>query len=86
MDALPQLVMSFATLDEAESALDWIGVDFIDAGAGFRGELVADDLELLNEAQADDDAPEPVKALAAALRDRLAAAPGAATWRVTFGA
>jgi len=86
MTTEPPILATFTDLDEAESALDWIGVDFIDAGAGFRGELVADDLELLNEAQADDDAPEPVKALAAALRDRLAAAPGAATWRVTFGA
>jgi hypothetical protein len=86
MTTQPPILATFTDLDEAESALDWIGLDFVDAGAGFQGDLVADDLELLDAALADPDAPEPVSALAAALRDRLAAAPGAATWRVTFGA
>ena len=48
MDAQPPLVMSFPGLDEAESALDWIGVDFADADGGFEGELTADDRELLD--------------------------------------
>ncbi len=86
MTSQPPILATFKDLDEAESALDWIGVDFTDAGHSFQGELVADDLELLDETLADEDAPEPVKALAAALRDRLAAAPEAPTWRVSFGA
>ena len=85
MDLQPTLVMSFATLDEAESALDWIGVDFADAEGGFEGELVADDRDLLEAAIADQDAPPPVRELAAAL-GRLLDADGAAgvPWRVAF--
>jgi hypothetical protein len=85
MTADPPILATFADLDEAESALDWIGVDFADGEDTFDGELGPDDAELLDDALADPDAPDEVRALAAALRDRLAAAPGAATWRVTFG-
>lgn len=85
MDALPPLVMTFATLDDAESALDWIGVPFADADDGFEGELTADDRELLDEALAADDTPEPVRALARALAGRLDDAPDGADWRVGFG-
>jgi len=87
MDAQPPL-MTFATLDEAESALDWLGVDFADADGGFEGELAADDRDLLDEALADPDTPEPVRELAQAMLGRLdAAAPDAgARWRVAFDA
>lgn len=87
MDAETPLLMSFATLDEAESALDWIGVDFEDADGGFEGELAADDRELLDEVIADPETPAPVGALARALAGRLDAAgpDGTARWRVAFG-
>jgi hypothetical protein len=86
MTADPPILATFPDLDDAESALDWIGVDFVDGDGVFDGELEPGDAELLDEALADEDAPDEVRALAAALRDRLAASPGAATWRVTFGA
>ena len=86
MTAEPPILATFPDLDAAESALDWIGVDFADGEAAFDGELEPDDAELLDEALADPDAPDEVRALAAALRDRLEASPGAATWRVAFGA
>jgi hypothetical protein len=87
MDARPTLVMEFATLDEAESALDWIGVDFSDAADGFEGTLAPDDLELLDAALEDHETPGPVRELAAALRGVLAAAAdGTAPWRVAFDA
>ena len=84
---LPPL-MTFPTLDEAESALDWIGVDFADAAGGFEGELTDDDRELLEAAIGDPDSPGPVRVLAEALRGRLdAAAAGAGpSWRVAFAA
>ncbi len=75
--------MSFPTLDQAESALDWIGLGFIDADGGFEGRLAPDDVELLDAAIADPDSPEPVRALASALRELAVADPGAA-WRVAF--
>ncbi len=85
MDAQPTLVMSFATLDDAESALDWIGLDFTDADGGFEGELAAENRDLLVAAIEDDDAPPPVRQLAAAL-GRLLDADGAAgvPWRIAF--
>jgi len=79
-------VMTFASLDLAESALDWIGVEFADADGGFEGDLVADDLELLDAAMDDAETPAPVAELAAELRDLLAAAPDGARWRVAFRA
>ncbi len=87
MDAQPTLVMTFPSLDEAESALDWIGVDFADADGGFEGELTADDRELLQAAVDDPETPGPVRALALALAGLAnASADGAAAWRVAFGA
>lgn len=79
-------VMTFATLDEAESALDWIGLDFAEGEGAFEGQLVAGDGELLAEALDDPEAPEPVRALASLLRNLLAAHPDDAAWRVTFPA
>jgi len=79
-------------MDQAESALDWIGVDFADGDGCFEGELAADDAELLDEVLADPETPEPVRALAALLRDQLATAgddpanPGSLEWRVAFTA
>ncbi len=87
--------MTFASLDQAESALDWIGVAFADGDGCFEGELAADDAELMDAVLADPETPEPVRALAIALRDLLAgdgddAAAGdgetAIAWRVAFTA
>ena len=88
MDPTPPVVMSFPTLDEAESALDWIGVDFVDADRGFEGELVPDDREILDKTLADPDAPAPVKALARRFCEVLEAPghAGGAAWRVAFEA
>jgi hypothetical protein len=88
MDTAPELLMSFASLDEAESALDWIGVDFGEADGAFEGVLTADDGELLDEVVDDPETPAPVRELAAALRRLLdAAGPDAQiAWRVTFEA
>ena len=88
MDALPLLVMSFATLDEAESALDWVGVDFTEADGAFMGELGTDDRELIDGVLADPDSPAPVRELAAALARALdaAGADRSPTWRVAFEA
>jgi hypothetical protein len=86
MDAPPPPLMSFTTLDEAESALDWIGVDFTERVGAFDGELVPDDRELLDEVLADPETPAPVRELAGAfvsLQD--AAGPAAsAAWSVAF--
>jgi hypothetical protein len=71
-------VMTFASMDEAESALDWIGIEFSDGDACFEGVLVADDAEILDAVLADPETPGPVRALATALREVLtAASPGA---------
>jgi hypothetical protein len=58
---------TFETLDEAESALDWIGLDFGEGDAAFEGELGGDDRELLAAAIDDAETPAPVRALAQAL-------------------
>lgn len=86
MDATPTFVMSFASLDEAESALDWIGLDFGEADDAFEGILTADDCELLDQVDEDPETPEPVRELAAALRRLLdGAGPDAQiAWRVAF--
>ena len=85
MHVQPPLVMTFANLDEAESALDWLGVDFADVDGGFEGELTPDDRELLNEAIADPDTPDPVRSLARHLVERLASsADDGSAWRVAF--
>ena len=73
MNDLPPTLMTFPSLDQAESALDWIGVEFTDGDGCFEGTLAADELDLLDGALTDPDSPEPVRALAAALRDLLAA-------------
>ncbi len=79
-------VMTFPTLDQAESALDWIGLDFADAEGGFEGDLVAADAELLDEAIAADDTPDEVRALARALRTLIGAHSDGAAFRVAFEA
>jgi predicted amidohydrolase YtcJ len=99
-DLLPTLA-TFPSLDQAESALDWIGVEFSDGDGCFEGTLAAEDADLLDDVLADADTPEPVRALAAALRTLLPAAAGTTTgadadagahadvhvgWRVAFTA
>ena len=68
--------MTFPNLDQAESALDWIGIEFADGDGCFEGALAAGDADLLDAALADPETPEPVRALASALRDLLTAAGG----------
>ena len=63
-------IATFATLDEAESALDWIGLDFAEAEGRFEGELAGDDRELLVAAVEDPETPDAVRNLA---RNLLAA-------------
>jgi hypothetical protein len=85
MDDQPTLVMTFASLDEAESALDWIGVDLEEADGAFEGVLGSDDRELLDEALGDPDSPTPVRTLALALALLLDTAGNeGASWRVAF--
>lgn len=88
MTTTPDTVMTFPTLDQAESALDWIGLDFVEgegeAGGWFDGELDADAADLLDAVLADDETPPPVRALAGALRERWADAGAPRSWRVTF--
>ena len=84
--------MTFPSLDEAESALDWIGLEFADGSGCFEGELAAGDAKLLDEVLADPETPQPVRALAAALAasvaDLLAEADDgddvALAWQVAF--
>ena len=88
----PATLMTFPSLDQAESALDWIGVDFADGDGCFEGELTAEDAELMDAALADPETPEPVRELAIALQDLLVAGAAAAddeaaiAWRVAFTA
>jgi hypothetical protein len=63
-------IATFPTLDDAESALDWIGVDFVDGDGVFEGELGGDDRELLEAALGDAETPGPVRDLARALLAR----------------
>ena len=63
-------IARFPTLDDAESALDWIGVEFGEGDDAFEGELVADDGELLQAAIEDPETPGPVRDLARALLTR----------------
>jgi hypothetical protein len=67
-------ITSFPTLDDAESALDWIGVEFGEGDHVFQGELTGDDRELLDAAIVDTETPEPVRDLARALLARWEAA------------
>lgn len=63
-------IARFPTLDDAESALDWIGVEFGEGDVAFEGELVGEDRELLEAAIEDPETPGPVRDLARALLDR----------------
>ena len=63
-------IATFPTLDDAESALDWIGVDFGEGEGTFAGELAGDDRELLEAAIEDAETPAPVRDLARALLAR----------------
>ncbi|HEX5828002.1 MAG TPA: hypothetical protein VFY23_10800 [Candidatus Limnocylindrales bacterium] len=63
-------IATFPTLDDAEGALDWIGLDFGETDGVFEGELAGDDRDLLAAAIADPDAPAPVRDLARALLAR----------------
>ncbi|HET7830292.1 MAG TPA: hypothetical protein VFL03_12090 [Candidatus Limnocylindrales bacterium] len=81
----PAPIAAFPSLDDAESALDWIGIDFVEREGRFEGELEGDDRELLDAAIADPDTPSPVRDLARALlarwdADGTPSLPYAVTW------
>jgi hypothetical protein len=86
--------MTFPSLDQAESALDWIGLEFADGDGCFEGWLAGADATLLDEVLADQQTPQPVRALAAALAAALADLLAEAedgddvvlAWRVAFTA
>ncbi len=82
--------MTFPDLDSAESALDWIGIDFVegegDAEGWFTGELDAEAAELVDAALADGEIPLAVRALAEILRERWNDEAAPRAWRVTFPA
>ena len=84
--------LTFPDLDTAESALDWIGIDFVegegegDAGGWFTGELDADAVELIDAALDDAETPLAVRALAQLLRQRWNDEAASRAWRVTFPA
>lgn len=63
-------IATFPTLDEAEGALDWIGLDVAEADRTFVGTLAGGDRELLEAAVADPESPPPVRDLARALLAR----------------
>ena len=63
-------VAHFPTLDDAESALDWIGIEFGEGDQAFEGELAGDDRDLLEAAIGDAETPGPVRDLARALLAR----------------
>ena len=80
-------IATFPTLDDAESALDWIGVEFTDSDGSFAGELSGDDWELLGTAAADVEAPAPVRDLARAMLARWEAdGTDSLPFEVAFGA
>jgi hypothetical protein len=83
---IPDTVMTFADLDEAESALDWLGLDFSEGDTWFEGELDEDEAGLLAEAAAADDTPPVVRTLAAVLLQRWQDPGASKAWRVDFGA
>ena len=80
-------VATFPTLDDAESALDWIGLEFVERDGRFEGELSGDDRDLLEAAVEDADTPGPVRELARSLLgawsggDPEAPCPWAVTWQ-----
>ena len=63
-------IATFPTLDDAESALDWIGLDFSERDGAFEGELDGEDRDLLEGAIGEADTPRPVRDLARALLAR----------------
>ena len=63
-------IATFATLDDAESALDWIGLEFVEGDHAFEGELSGDDRDLLRVAIEDPETPTPIVSLARALLAR----------------
>jgi hypothetical protein len=80
-------IATFPTLDDAESALDWIGIEFTEGDGSFEGALSGDDWELLSTAAADADAPGPVRDLARAMLSRWEADGGdALPFAVAFSA
>lgn len=81
----PDTVMSFADLDEAESALDWLGLDFGEGDTWFEGELDEDEADLLDDACMAEDTPDVVRALAVILRARWQDPAASKAWRVGFG-
>jgi len=85
MSTTNEPAMTFPGLDEAESALDWIGLDFTEGEGFFAGELDEHTVELLDAAYADGDTPQAVRALAAVLREQWRDATAPRTWSVTFG-
>lgn len=88
--------MTFPDIDSAESALDWIGIDFVEgqgaadgegaAGGWFAGELDDDAVELIDAALADDETPLEVRALGRLLRQRWSDEAAPRAWRVAFPA
>ena len=86
--AAPAIVMNFPTLDQAESALDWIGLEFVEereADRGwFAGELDEDAADRLGAILADGETPSEVRALAELLRRRWLDPAAPRGWRVTF--
>jgi len=63
-------IARFPTLDDAESALDWIGVEFGEGDEAFEGELAGDDRDRLEATIADVETPAAVRDLANALLAR----------------
>ena len=53
-------IARFPSLDDAESALDWIGIEFTEGDGAFEGVLSSDDRELLDAAIADRETPGPI--------------------------
>lgn len=84
----PAIVMTFPTLDQAESALDWIGLEFVEEsdadGGWFAGELDEDAADRLDALMADGEAPPEVRALAELLRQRWLDPAAPRGWRVSF--
>jgi hypothetical protein len=80
----PETLMTFPTLDDAESAVDWIGLDVTEGDGWFAGVLDEDAAELCAAAVADDETPQPVRALAVALLDRWRARKAPQVWQITF--
>lgn len=64
------VIATFPSLDDAESALDWIGIDFVEREGRFDGELDPDDRDLLEAALDAEDTPAPVREPARALLGR----------------